>query len=173
MGRTHSTYTPNGEVSHIGWKDQALVLMISSLMSGDERVNRIRKRPKETSSKVKTTRKPFGNQPMKVLSIPVIADGYNYHMGAVDEFDRLTAQNADLGHVERGGHQALEHWLLRTVLINCYLLAYYSNAPEPRNISFRSQLDFRRPLISSLLFPVLLRNVLIRPGVQNRIVDDH
>jgi hypothetical protein len=113
-------------------------------MSGDERVERLRKRPKETSSKAKTTRKPFGKEPIKVLSIPAIADGYNYHMGAVNEFDHLTAQNASLRHVKRGGHQALEHWLLRTVLINCYLLALCSDMPEPRQVSFRSQQDFRR-----------------------------
>jgi len=125
--------------------------MISSFISGDERVNRLRKRPKETSSKAKTARKPFGKDPIKVLSIPAIADGYNYHMGAVDEFDHLTAQNAGLRHVERGGHQALEHWLLRTVLINCYLLALCSNVPEPRQVSFRSQQDFRRQLIGALI----------------------
>src|SRR5450756_544435 len=124
---------------------------MSSFMSGDERVSRLRKRPKETSSKAKTARKPFGNEATKVLSIPIIADGYNYYMGAVDEFDHLTAQNAGLRYVKRGGHQALEHWLLRIVLINCYLLAYCSEAPEPRNISFRSQQDFRRQLIGSLL----------------------
>jgi hypothetical protein len=120
-------------------------------MSGDQRIDRLRKRPKETSSKAKTARRPFGKEAVKVLSIPAIADGYNYHMGAVDEFDHLTAQNAGLRHVERGGHQALEHWLLRTVLINCYLLALCSDIPEPREVSFRSQQDFRRQLISALV----------------------
>ncbi|PMD64480.1 uncharacterized protein K444DRAFT_479219, partial [Hyaloscypha bicolor E] len=138
-------------VYHIRWKDQAFVLIMSSFISGDERILRLRKRPKETSSKAKTVRIPFGNQATKILSIPVIADRYNYYMGAVDEFDHLTTQNAGLRHVERGGHQALEHWLLRTVLVNCYLLALYSDVPEPREISFRSQQDFRRQLVSTLL----------------------
>jgi hypothetical protein len=102
-------------------------------MSGDRRVLRLRKRPKETSSKVKTIRVPFGKQATKVLSIPVVADGYNYNMGVVNEFDYLTTQNAGLRHVERGGgHQALEHLLLVTVLINCYLLSYCSEVLEPR-----------------------------------------
>jgi hypothetical protein len=150
-GETHSMYTSNGEVCHIRWKDQAFVLIMSSFMSGDQRIDRLRKRPKETSSKAKTARKPFGKEPIKVLSIPAIADGYNYYMGAVDEFDHLTAQNAGLRHVERGGYQALEHWLLRTVLINCYLLALCSDIPEPRAVSFRSQQDFREQLIGALL----------------------
>jgi hypothetical protein len=73
-------------------------------MSGDSRVLRQRKRPKETSSKVKTARVPFGNQATKELSIPVVIDGYNYYMGAVDEFDYLIAQNSGLRHVVRGGY---------------------------------------------------------------------
>jgi len=135
----------------VGWKDQAFVLIMSSFMSGNERILRRRKRPKETSSKAKTARIPFGNQAIKILSIPAIADGYNYYMGAVNEFDHLTAQNAGLRHVERGGHQALEYWLLRTVLINCYLLALCSDVPEPREVSFRSQQDFRRQLVCVLV----------------------
>jgi hypothetical protein len=74
-------------VYYVGWKDQAFVLIMSSFILGDERILQLRKRPKETSSKVKTTRVPFGNQAIKVLSIPAIADGYNYYMGAVNEFD--------------------------------------------------------------------------------------
>jgi hypothetical protein len=125
---------------------------MSSFLSGNERVIRKRKRPKETSSKAKTARAPFSDDELvKELSIPAIADGYNYNMGAVDEFDHLTTQNAGLRHVYRGGHQALEHWLLRTVLINCYLLALCSDVPEPRNVSFRSQQDFRRQLVGALL----------------------
>jgi Transposase IS4 len=150
-GTTYSMPTENGKVCHIGWKDQAFVLMMSSAMSGDKKVLRLRKRLKETSSKAKTSRAPFGNDAVKELLIPAVADGYNYHMGAVDEFDHLTAQNAGLRHVKRGGAQALEHWLLRIVLINSYLLALCSDAPEPRQVNFRSQQDFRRQLVGALL----------------------
>jgi hypothetical protein len=34
-GETHSMYMSNGEVCHIGWKDQAFVLIMSSFMSGN------------------------------------------------------------------------------------------------------------------------------------------
>ena len=124
---------------------------MSSILSINEKVVQLRKRPKETSSKAKTSRVPFREDPIKELSIPVITDAYNYHMGAVDEFDHLTAQNPGLRCVKRGGSQALEHWLLRTVLVNCYLLALCSDVPEPRQVSFRSQQDFRKQLIGSLL----------------------
>jgi hypothetical protein len=60
-------------------------------MSGDQRVLRIRKRPKETSSKAKIAREPFRDDAIKELSIPAVADHYNHFMGAVNEFDHLTA----------------------------------------------------------------------------------
>jgi hypothetical protein len=105
----------------------------------NEKVIRLRRRPKETFSKAKTLQIPFGEDAIKEFSIPVIADEYNYYIGAVNEFDHLTAQNPGLRRVRRGGSQALEHWLLQTVLVNCYLLALCSNVPEPRQVSFRSQ----------------------------------
>jgi hypothetical protein len=64
---------------------------MSLVLSGDEKVVRLRKRLKETSFKAKTARVPFSKDPVKELSIPAIADSYNYHMGAVNEFDHLTA----------------------------------------------------------------------------------
>jgi hypothetical protein len=78
-------------VYYIGWKDQAFILIISSFILGDECVLRLRKRPKETSSKVKTIRIPFSSQAIKVFSIPAIIDGYNYYIGVINEFDHLTA----------------------------------------------------------------------------------
>jgi hypothetical protein len=149
-GETHSLPSADGKVCQIGWKDQAFVLMMSTVMSGDTKVLRRRKRPKETSSKAKTSRVPFkGREAEKDLWIPKVADFYNHFMGAVDEVDHLTAINPGLRHVERGGHQALEHWLFLIALVNSYLLSYMSEVPDPDNrpINFRSQQDFRRQLI--------------------------
>jgi hypothetical protein len=101
--------TENSKVYHISWKDQAFVLMMSLVISGDEKVLRLRKRPKEIFSKAKISTVLFGNNAIKELLIPAVADGYNYYMGAVDKFDHLTAQNAGLRHVRRGGAQALEY----------------------------------------------------------------
>ena len=105
---------------------------MNSVLSGNEQIRRLRKRPKETSSKAKTSRVSFGEETVKELSIPVITDKYNYQMEVVDEFDHVTTQNPGLRSIRRGGLQALEHWLLRTVLVNCYLLALCSDVPEPR-----------------------------------------
>jgi hypothetical protein len=88
---THLIPIESGRVCHIDWKDNTFVLMISSVISGDQKVKRLRKRPKETSSKAKTARAIFGNKSTKELEIPAIADEYNYHIGAMDEFDHMTA----------------------------------------------------------------------------------
>ncbi len=64
---------------------------MSSILLANEKVIRLRRRPKETSYKAKTLQVPFGEDLVKELSIPVITDKYNYHMGAVNEFDYLIA----------------------------------------------------------------------------------
>jgi hypothetical protein len=51
----------------------------------------LRKRLKETSFKVKTSRVPFEEDLVKELNIPVITDEYNYYIRVVNEFDYLTA----------------------------------------------------------------------------------
>jgi hypothetical protein len=65
--------------------------MMLLVLLGDEKVVRLRKRLKETSSKAKTTRVLFDKDLIKGLSIPAIIDGYNYHIGAINEFDYLIA----------------------------------------------------------------------------------
>jgi hypothetical protein len=64
---------------------------MSSPLSDNQRALRIRKRPKKTSSKAKTAQKLFGNNTIKELSIPAVADHYNHFMGTLDKFNHLTA----------------------------------------------------------------------------------
>ena len=73
------------------WKDQVFVLIMSFVLSSDEQVIRLRKRPKETSFKTKTIRISFGKETIKEFSIPVITNEYNYQMGTINAFDYLIA----------------------------------------------------------------------------------
>ena len=57
------------------------------------------------------------------LPIPECFDFYNQQMGPIDGFDQLTSSYSGLRRVRRGAWQALEHWLLRAVLANTYVLA--------------------------------------------------
>jgi len=82
---------------------------MSLAISSDKKVLRLRKRPKETSSKAKTFKALFGNNATKELLIPAIANEYNYHIRAVNKFNHLIAQNAGLRYIRKGGAQALKH----------------------------------------------------------------
>jgi hypothetical protein len=69
----------------------------------------------------------------------------------VDKFDHIASSNDGLRAVRREGYQLIEHWLLRVVLVNTYLLALHSDIKGPWNVKFRSQQDFRIHIIDALL----------------------
>ena len=143
-GTKKSYFTESGKVCQTGWKDNTVVLIISNCLDAEELITKLRKRPKLTSSKAKSSRKPFGSLARKVLDIPVLYDEYNHNMGAVDEHDNMSSRNAGLRPIRRGGHQALDHWLLRVALVNSYLLSLLDREEgAKREVDFRSQKDFR------------------------------
>ena len=72
-------------------------------------------------------------------------------MGAVDIADQLATTDYSCRRIRRGTWQALEHWLLSTVLVNTYLVSLYSNIDEEREVKFRNQRDFRMQIIEGLL----------------------
>ncbi len=150
-GTIKSLPTEDGRVCQTAWKDNACVLMMSNTLSGNDLISRLRNRPKETSSKAKTAQIPFGNLAQKELEIPVLFDKYNLNMGAVDEHNNMASRNAGLRPIQRGGHQAIEHWLLQVVLVNCYLLALLGGEDNEREISFRSQKDFQEQQLAEAL----------------------
>jgi hypothetical protein len=160
-GTTHSMTTESNLVCQTGWKDNAFALIMSTVMDGNAQVERERKRPKETSSKAKTARVPFGDLPKKKLMIPQLYDGYNHNMGAVDEHDNMASRNAGLRQIVRGGHQAIEHWLFRVALVNSYLLSLCSDLEGQREVNFRSQQDFRTQLVDALLH--MAKNAQVSP----------
>jgi hypothetical protein len=137
-------------VNNIAFKDNAVVLFQSNYHTGEGRVMRTRRRPRKTSSKAKTARAPFGNQPTKELLVPSFADEYNHAMGAVDIGDQLKSYNPGLRHQRRGGWHAIWHWMLNTVLVNCYLLSLHSVVPH-KSLHFTDQSTFRNALIDALL----------------------
>ena len=151
-GTIKSLPIANGNVCHTAWKDNAIVLMMSNVHDGKDLIKSLRKRPKETSSKAKTARKPFGNLAEKILEIPVLFHKYNFNMGAVDEYNNIASRNAGLQPIRHGGYQALDHWLLRVVLINSYLLSLLGGEEDTkREVDFRSQKDFRQQIATALL----------------------
>ena len=162
-GTLISMPTTSGLVNQCGWKDNAFVLAMSTVFDGESTVNRLRRRPKKTSSMAKTARVPFGDQPTKVLPIPQLYDSYNHNMLAVDVADQLASSNAGYRRIRRGAWHALDQWLLVTVLVNSYLVALNSDVKTDRQVNFRNQHDFRIQIIESLL--VMSKNT---PGPRKR-----
>ena len=94
----------------VGWKDDALVLGMSTVLDAKDSVNKDRKKPSATSTSARTARAPFGrDEYIKSMLIPLFFDLYNYNMGAVDRGDQLAAINPGLRHCVRRGWQAVEH----------------------------------------------------------------
>ena len=143
--------TASGLVNQYGWKDNAFALTMSTVYDGKSKVTRVRKRPKKTSSKAKTAQEPFGYQPTKELEIPELYDCYNHNMLAIDLADQYAGSNGGKRRIRRGAWQALDQWLLITVLVNTYLVSFYSDIDGERPINFRSQRDFRIQIIEGLL----------------------
>jgi hypothetical protein len=94
-------------VNQIGWKDSTYILFLITVYIYrniyPNTIDRLRRRPKESSSTAKTSRLVFEGQPTKKLSIPLVVDTYNYNMNHVDRADQLRSGNAGLRRIRRGG----------------------------------------------------------------------
>jgi ribosomal protein L21 len=143
--------TESNLVNNMAFKDNAVVLFQSNYHTREGRVIRTRKRPKKTSSRAKTARKPFGNEPTKDLPLPSFDDEYNYGIGAVDVGDQLKSYNPGLRPQRRGGWHAIWHWMLNIVLVNCYLISLHSKVAH-KSLQFTKQSTFRKALIDALLY---------------------
>lgn len=83
-GKLWVAATPDNLINIMAWKDNALVLSMSTASDALKRVKKLRRRPSETSSAAKTARVPFGQHARAWLEIPEYEELYNYEMGAVD-----------------------------------------------------------------------------------------
>jgi hypothetical protein len=132
-----------------------------TVIDKNAQVKRERKRPKETLSKAKTARVPFGDLPKKKLIIPQLYNSYNHNIKAVNKHDNMASHNAGLRQIVRKGYQAIKHWLFRITLVNSYLLSLYSNLKGQREVNFRLWQDFRIQLVNALLH--IAKNAQVSP----------
>lgn len=149
-GTTLSLPTESNMVCQVAWKDSSLVTFMSTVKEGTKCVKTVRTRPKQGKKREEQKHKPFKGQPTAILEIPDLTDCYNNNMGAVDGFDHLTAMNSGLRCVKRGAAQAVEHWLLRTVLVNTYVVGQIWRR-ENELVKLRSQVEWRDAVIEGLL----------------------
>ena len=122
-GTLYSKLSEDGEVMEFAWKDQNVVLFMTTIHTGKETVIKSRRRPAETSTNAKTSRAPFGDQAVKDMPIPEFIDMYNHHMNGVDQADQLRSYyNTQRTHNKTW--KPLWHFLLDTAVSNAYKIAH-------------------------------------------------
>lgn len=97
---------------------------MSTVHDGQSYIVTQRRRPAKTATGAAQTRKIFSNNVRKELPIPDFIDEYNCYMCGVDIADQLRSYyNTQRAH--RKTWKPLFHFLLDTVVGNCYLLSSY------------------------------------------------
>ncbi|KJZ77974.1 hypothetical protein HIM_02611 [Hirsutella minnesotensis 3608] len=142
--------TPDNLVNQIAWKDNALVLMLSTVHTGQEIEERIRKRPANISKpQQRAIKEEFQDKHIKKLKLPVATVEYNDYMGGVDVGDQLRSYLGYDHIMRRGGWKAIAYgFLLDTALINAFLL---QKRGSPQWQAFDSQVRWRQHLINQLI----------------------
>ena len=137
------------QVNQIAWRDNEVVLFLSTVYEAGETTPVLRRRPRNAnSSHKKTARLVFGSEYQKMLDVPIFIDDYNHHMGGVDQGDQLRSAYAWQHRWRRGPTQALTWgFLLGTVLVNAFKLdSEFGLWKNPR----RSHRDWRDALATQI-----------------------
>ena len=108
-----------GNVCCLVWQDNSSVLFMTSYHDIRKKVERLRRRPKLTSTNASIVRNIFKEASRKMLPIPEFIDDYNYNMGAVDIADQLRSYYSTQ-QTSRRNWLPLFYWLLDTSLVNAY-----------------------------------------------------
>ncbi|RKL08293.1 hypothetical protein BFJ70_g16809, partial [Fusarium oxysporum] len=91
FGEVRKAPTVDHKVNQIAWKDNSLVLFLTSVFKGDELVKRKRKRPNTMEARARPIQRFFGDEAVKDFNIPLVAAIYNDEMNHVDRGDQLRA----------------------------------------------------------------------------------
>ncbi|KAF6781709.1 hypothetical protein CMUS01_16761, partial [Colletotrichum musicola] len=83
-GQVHNIPTKDGQINQFTWKDNALVLFLTTVFRETSEVLRLRRRPTGDSAAKKEARRVFGADARKNLPIPLAIDKYNHNMNGVD-----------------------------------------------------------------------------------------
>ncbi|KAG6979697.1 PiggyBac transposable element-derived protein 4 [Fusarium oxysporum f. sp. conglutinans] len=143
--------TPDNQVNQIAWKDNKLVLFLTTVFTGadDERVLRQRKKPSSKKSEAKPIRRFFGDEAIKMINIPTVAAKYNDQMNHVDRGDQLRSYYKYDHPLRRGAWQALAWtFLLDVALVNSYITQLH--APQPNWKRYTNQREWRECIYNEL-----------------------
>ena len=149
-GTLYSELSADTQSIQFAWKDQNVVLFMSTIYSGDEEIVRTRRKPGKAATNAVTSRRVFEpNEHTKQLAIPLFIDAYNHYMGGVDQADQLRSYyTTQRRHIKPW--KALFHWLLDVAITNSFKLSIYAKS-TPLDRKHQRQRGFRRALALSLL----------------------
>ncbi|KAI3528196.1 hypothetical protein CABS02_15177 [Colletotrichum abscissum] len=149
LGQLHPIPTADGQVKQFTWKDNALVLFLTTVFDETSEVVRNRRRPAGNTAAKKAAREVFSPDVRKDLRIPLAVDEYNHRMNGVDTSDQMRSYYDFNRPVRRGSWQALAwNFLLEVIIINTFLLQQWGNPDYPR---IKTQLEWRRQLSTHLM----------------------
>lgn len=136
-------------VNQFTWKDNVLVLFLSTVFEGHETITRKRRRPATNTATARNARLVFGSEARKQLQIPLFVDYYNHNMNSVDIGDQYRAYNAQDHPIRRGGWQALAWgYLLEVGVVNSFIL---QSRGQPAWEPIPNQGAWRRALSTALI----------------------
>ena len=138
------------------WQDNSSVLFMTTYHDIRETVERMRRRPKKSSTNGTIVRSLFGEEARKLLPIPTFIDDYNYHMGAVDIADQLRSYYCTQQTARRNWYP-LFYWLLDTTIVNAYRMQRILSPGR----KYKSQhFHFRLQLANTLIETGLMQSQL-------------
>ena len=149
-GKLYVCLSEDKRVLQLAWKDQNVVLFMTTVSNGREFKSRLRRRPTKTATNARTSRAPFQGNETKELDIPEFIDTYNHFMNGVDVADQLRSYyNTQRTHFKTW--KPLWHFLLDTTITNAYKIAHCTpERPNGEPWEHLSHKRFRTRLASQL-----------------------
>ena len=135
------------------WQDNNAVLGITTSFSmhrEEDKVVRLRRRPKKTSTNAALIRPIFSDLVRKALPIPTVIDAYNHHMNGVDLANQLRASFTCHRPLEDRWWRPILYWLIDVCTVNSFLI-WRTNRCEKEVRSRRLHRIFQELLVQSLL----------------------
>jgi hypothetical protein len=135
------------------WQDNNAVLGITTSFSihrEEDKVIRLRRRPKKTSTNAAIVLPIFGPLVRKKLAIPTVIDAYNHHMNGVDIANQLRASFTCHRPLEARWWRPILYWLIDVYTVNAFLI-WRVNRCEREVRSHRLHRTFQESLVQSLL----------------------
>ena len=106
---------------NVRWVDNNNVLLVSTAHCPHERIERLRRKPRLTTTNRNHVNQVWGQEHRKLIEIPLIVDDYNLNMGGVDVADQIIANYTPLFRFHRTW-MPLFIQCLSIIRINSYII---------------------------------------------------